>query len=145
MINAGIKVDGLAKFRRDLKSIDPELVKELRVELLTIAQGIVSEARQLVPLRSGTAAGSLRAGASGNNAYVAGGKASVPYYGWLDFGSRTPVQGNPRSKGPWAGSGAGPEGGRFIYPTIKRNERDIEKQAQKAFDKVADAALDKSY
>lgn len=145
MINAGVQVEGLARFRRDLKKIDPELTKQLRVDLLDIAREIVSETAQRVPKVSGRAAGSLRAGVSGNNAYIAGGKQSVPYYGWLDFGGRTPVKGNPRSVGPWAKSGPGPRGGRYLYPTIRRNEREITEKAQSAFDKAADAALQKTY
>ena len=146
MINAGINVEGLKEFRRDLKKIDPELVKELRTELLSIATEIALETRQRVPTGpTGRARASVRAGVSGNNAYVAGGKASVPYYGWLDFGGRTPVTGNPRSVGPWKGSGPGPRSGRYIYPTIVRNKRDIEQKAQQAFDKAADSALKKSY
>lgn len=145
MINAGIQIDGLAEFRRDLKKIDEELAKELRTDLLSIAREIAIETAIRVPRRSGAAAGSIRAGVSGNNAYVQGGKASVAYYGWLDFGGRTPVKGNPRSVGPWKDSGPGPQGGRYIYPTIRRNEREIEAKAQQAFDKAAEAALQKSY
>jgi hypothetical protein len=145
MMNAGIEIDGLKEFRRDLKRIDEELAKELRTDLLSIAREIALEAAARVPRKTGTAAGSIRAGVSGNNAYVAGGKKSVPYYGWLDFGGREPVKGNPRSVGPWAKSGAGPQGGRYIYPTIRRNRREIEVKAQQAFDKAAEAALEKSY
>lgn len=145
MITAGIKIEGLAAFRRDLKKIDAELTKELRSDLLDIAKEVANEAKTLVPRRSGVASDSIRAGVSGNNAYVAGGKKAVPYYGWLDFGSRTPKRGNPRSRGPWAKSGKGPKGGRFIYPTIERNRPEILRKAQKAFDKAADNALKRSY
>jgi hypothetical protein len=146
VLNAGIKVEGLAAFRRDLKNIDPELQKTLRVDLLVIGQEIASEAAGKVPRgKTGKAAGSVRAGVSGNNAYVAGGKASVPYYGWLDFGSRTPKRGQPRSTGPWAKSGAGPQKGRFIYPTIEQNKPKVEAGAAAAFDKAAEAALKANY
>ena len=146
MINAGINVEGFAAFRRDLKKIDAELAKELRSDLLVIAREIAKETAQRVPAGdTGQARGSVRAGVSGNNAYVAGGKASVPYYGWLDFGSRNAISGRPRSVGPWKGSGSGPQSGRFIYPTIVRNKREIEVKAQRAFDKAADAVIKKTY
>lgn len=145
MMNAGIQIEGLKEFRRDLKRIDEELAKELRADLLVIAREIAKETAARVPVKSGKAAGSVRAGVSGNNAYVQGGKANVPYYGWLDFGGRNAISGRPRSVGPWKGSGAGPQSGRFIYPTIVRNRREIEMQAQQAFDKAADKALEKSY
>lgn len=144
-LNAGIEANGLGAFRRDLKRIDPELDKTLRDDLLAIGQEIASQAAGRVPRRSGRAAGSIRAGVSGKKAYVAGGKKTVPYYGWLDFGSRTPKRGQPRSTGPWAKSGAGPKKGRFIYPTIEDNRPKIEKKAVEAFEKAVDEALKRSY
>ena len=145
-LNAGIQIEGLAAFRRDLKKIDENLTKELRADLLLIGKEIAREASALVPKgKTGAAAGSIKAGVSGNNAYVSGGKKSVPYYGWLDFGSREPRKGQPRRVGPWKKSGKGPSKGRFIYPTIERNKREIETKAAAAFDKAAEAALDKSY
>ncbi len=145
MMNAGISVDGLAAFRRDLKKIDPELTKELRRDLLVIGQKIAVQAALRVPRDSGAAAGSIRAGVSGNNAYVAGGKKNVPYYGWLDFGGRNAVSGRPRSVGPWKGSGGGPQRGRFLYPTIDNSRDEIQRGATAAFDKAAEAAIEKSY
>lgn len=152
MIQAGIQIEGLKEFRKDLKRIDEELTKELRSDLLVIAREIAREAAQRVPANhmgfsgnASIAAASIRGGVSGNNAYVAGGNAATPYYPWLDFGSREPISGRPRSVGPWKGSGGGPQGGRFIYPTIVRNHREIETKAHKAFDKAAEAALDKQY
>ena len=72
----------------------PQVKDGLRQDFLEVGQKIAKDAAGTVPKKSGRAAGSIRAGVSGNNAYVAGGKASVPYYGWLDFGSRTPKKGN---------------------------------------------------
>lgn len=147
-LNAGIEIEGLGAFRRDLKKIDDNLTKELRDDLLLLGKELAADARALVPTgpdKGGHAADSIRAGVSGNNAYVAGGKKAFAYYGWLDFGDRTPVKGRPRSVGPWKKSGAGPKQGRFIYPTIKRNQRKVEERAQAAFDKAAEKALDKSY
>lgn len=146
MTDIGIAFDGLNAFRRDLKKIDDTLAKELRVDLLVIAREIARETAQRVPIgATGRAAGSVRASVSGTNAAIRAGKADVPYYGWLDFGSRTPQQGNPRSVGPWKRSGPGPQGGRYIYPTIRRNQREIKEKAEEAFEKARDAALNKSY
>ena len=145
-LNAGIEIEGLAAFRRDLKKIDDNLTKELRDDLVLLSREIATEARALVPRgKTGAAAESIRGGVSGNNAYVAGGKKSVPYYGWLDFGTREPISGRPRSVGPWKKSGGGPKLGRFIYRAIQANTRKIEDRAQKAFDKAAEKALDKTY
>lgn len=139
---SGVDAVGLKEFRRGLNRIDPELTKQLRRELLEIGQDVANDARMTVPVgRTGRARGSVRAGVSGNNAYIAGGKATVPYFGWLDFGSRTPRSGRPRSVGPWKGTGPGPYKGRFIYPAIARNQSNIERRAVKAFEKARDEAL----
>ena len=120
-INAGIEVAGLREFQRGLKRLNPELDKQLKVELQAIAQTVADDAAVKVPTRSGQARRSIRAGADAKGPFVKGGKKKVPYYGWLDFGSRNPNIGAPRRFGPWTQSGAGPKRGRFIYPAIDRN------------------------
>jgi hypothetical protein len=136
-----VRIEGLADLRKGLRKIDPALAKEFRNEILPIAQQVASDARSRVPSRSGRAAASIRGGVSGNNAYVAGGKKSVPYFGWLDFGSRSPRTGNPRSVGPWKNSGTGPSKGRFIYPAINQNRGAIERRAAQAIDDIIERAL----
>lgn len=126
MPNIEIRVDGLAELRRALRQMENlEASNDLRDGLKRAADSVAQEAKSRVPVRSGAARDSVRATAGGNRAYVAGGKARVPYYGWLDFGSRRPILGNPRSRGPWAGSGTGPQNGRFIYPALDNREREV--------------------
>lgn len=137
---SGVKVDGLKELRRALNKLDPELTKTMRSELLDLGKEVAVDAQRRVPERSGRAKGSIRAGVSGNNAYVAGGRKSVPYYGWLDFGGRTPRSGRPRSVGPWKGSGSGPKGGRFIYKAIEENRPHIKRRALEALHKAERAA-----
>lgn len=134
-------VDGLAALRRDLKAAgDLEGLAEMRDGLKAAARVVADDAKGRVPRKSGRAADSIRAGASGARAYVAGGKASVPYYGWLDFGSRRPQHGQPRRVGPWAKSGTGPPGGRFIYAAVDARQRDvvdlIERAAGRALERL---------
>ena len=131
-----VRVSGMAETQRSLKKLDPELSKAFRKEFLTIGKKIALDAKTEVPRVSGKARGSIRAGMKGQTPYVAGGKASVPYYGWLDFGSRTPKSGQPRSVGPWKGSGSGPKRGRFIYKAIDKNRAVIKAGAKEAFDKA---------
>lgn len=107
-------------------------LKELRAGLKAAADVVAQDAKRRVPSRSGAARGSLRATAGGNRAFVVGGKARVPYYGWLDFGTRNPRSGQPRSVGPWAGSGTGPSKGRFIYAAIDARERDVARLVEEA-------------
>lgn len=130
---AGLQVSGIREVRSKLRALgDAEALGEVR-EALKDAAGIVAdEARKRVPVRSGRARDSIRPTVSGNRAFVAGGKATVPYYGWLDFGSRSPISGRPRSVGPWAHPApGGPELGRFIYPALEDTR-----------DKVAKTLLD---
>jgi HK97 gp10 family phage protein len=114
-----VHVVGLRELRRTLRQAgDVEDLTEVRNALRSGAKIVADDARRRVPVRTGRARDSIRPLVSGNRAFVAGGKAKVPYYGWLDFGSRRPISGRPRSVGPWAGSGPGPSKGRFIYLAI---------------------------
>jgi hypothetical protein len=136
-VNAGVEVIGLKEFRRDLKKIDPELQKSLRAEFVSLGREIADDARKDVPVRTGRARDSIKAGMSGNNAYIQGGKSTVPYYPWLDFGgvlrptgARTNTQTRDFRKD-----------GRYIYPAIDRARPKIETRAQQAFDTAARQAL----
>lgn len=137
-----VRIEGLTEVRRGLKTLgDAAGSKELRLGLKSAATLVATEARGRVPVRSGAAAGSIAAGTSGDKAFVAGGRKSVRYYGWLDFGSRTPKTGNPRSKGPWSGSGKGPARGRFIYAAIDAKRAEVEAQVRKAVEALKDRAF----
>lgn len=138
MPSDGVYVTGLADVRRDLRKLgDAEQLSEVRDALKQGADIVASDARRRIPRRSGRAAESVRATAGGNKAYVQGGKSSVPYYGWLDFGSRHAKHGEPRSVGPWAGTGAGPAKGRFIYPAIDSRIEEVARYVGQAIDRVA--------
>lgn len=120
-----VTVEGLTELRKKFKNLeDFEASKQLRKGLFEAAKIVSTDARTRVPVRSGRARASIMAGATANKAYVAGGRGTVKYYGWLDFGSRNPVSGRPRKVGPWKKSGRGPDNGRFIYAALddKRDE-----------------------
>lgn len=126
MVAPALKVEGLAELRRALKGAERmDDRKELAAGLKAAADVVAQDAKSRVPSVTGRARGAIRATSGGNRAFVVGGKASVPYYGWLDFGGRTPVTGNPRSRGPWAGSGTGPTKGRFIYPAFDARDNEV--------------------
>ena len=127
-----VRIEGLKEVNRALKDMGNGLDREFKVEAKGVAEIVAREARSNVPTVSGKAKGSIRAGAESKGAYVAGGKKSVPYYSWLDFGSRKPLSGRPRSVGPWKGSGKGPDKGRFIYPALTANRGEVEKRTKRA-------------
>lgn len=112
--------------------MDDGLAREMKSELTAIANIVAEDARARVPDGSGRARASIKAGSQVKGAYVQGGKQAVPYYGWLDFGTRNPQHGQPRTAGPWKRSGKGPAKGRFIYPALEGNERNIEKRTLRA-------------
>lgn len=131
----GVRVEGLAELRRDFRKVqDLESLAELRVGMKAAADIVAQEAKQRASAFSSRAAETIRATAGGNKAYVAGGKARLPWYGWADFGSRSPRSGNPRSVGPWTGSGKGPAKGRFIYPAFDAKETQVKAAVETAVD-----------
>ena len=140
MPSSGVEIEGVREFHRALAKFDPELNKALKAEMKTVADTVAESARAAMPSKSGRARGSVRSGADNKGPYVAGGKKSVPYVGWLDFGSRRPVTGQPRSYGPWFRSGAGPARGRFIYPAIDQQKDTIFDGAVTALNNARDAA-----
>lgn len=133
MTKPEIRVEGLAELRKALKKAERvDTSVELRRGLKEAAGIGADEAKRRARGFSSRAADTIRPLSGGNRAFIAGGKAALPWYGWGDFGSRTPVSGNPRSVGPWAGSGRGPTGGRWIYPAIEAKERQIVDRAAEA-------------
>lgn len=132
-----VRVEGLAELRRTLRRAQHlDALKELQQGLKGAADIVAQDAKRRASAFSRRAASTVRAGASGNKAYVAGGKSALPWYGWADFGSRTPVQGNPRSVGPWAHSGRGPVRGRFIYPAFDAKGPAVAEKVADAVDAV---------
>lgn len=83
-----IRVDGLAEFRRNLKKLDGDLPKALRIALNEAADIVVGDARPRVPTRTGRAAASIKARSTQTAVRVVGGSKRVPYYPWLDFGGK---------------------------------------------------------
>ena len=87
-----IKIDGLKQFNKNLKTLDSDLPKAVRLALNDAAQIVVDDARPRVPKGSGKRPGrarrSVKAQSTRTRARVSGGGGKVPYYPWLDFGGR---------------------------------------------------------
>lgn len=125
---AGVYVAGVRELRRDLRRVAPALLPELRQELKAAGEVVAKDAKRRVrrsirnPSRStGRAEGSLRVLAGGNKIYLAGGKASVPYFGWLDFGGELRPIGYRKN----TISRSAPKRGRYIYPAIGANIHEV--------------------
>ena len=118
MPGTAISISGLKELRAALKQLgDAENSNRMKGALMDGADLVAVRARAKVPGKSGKAAGSISARVTTRGAMVVGG-GDPPYYGWLEFGTRDPKTGQPRSSGPWKRSGIGPRNGRFIYPTM---------------------------
>lgn len=83
-----IKVDGLKQFSRDLKALDNDLPKALRIALNKSVDVVVTPAKARVPKRSGRAAGTIKAKSTRTSARISAGGRRAPYMPWLDFGGR---------------------------------------------------------
>lgn len=104
-----IRIDGLAQFSRNLRKLDSDLPKALRVALNEAADLVVVGAKAKVPKRSGKAAGSIKAASTRTAVRVKAGGTRVPYYQWLDWGGR--VGRKKATKRPFI------KEGRYLYPT----------------------------
>lgn len=83
-----IKIDGLAEFRRNVKKLDADLPKMIRVVFNQATTLVIDWAKPRIPHRSGRAAASLKARSGQTEARVSLGGRRAPYTPWLDFGGR---------------------------------------------------------
>jgi hypothetical protein len=142
----GVYIDGLKELRRALGQLDPEARTRLREELKAAGNIISRDVSRRVRAdvgrgsrgrSTGRAASSVRAVSKGNEVYIVGGKATVPYYGWLDFGGKLKATGRRTNeqKRPVV------KRGRYIYPAIDKNMPLVIAAAERAI-KRAEGALD---
>jgi hypothetical protein len=127
-----IKVTGLAEFNRNLKRLDAEVPKALRVALSGAAEIVLDYARPRVARRSGRAAGSLRAASTRNAVRVKAGGRRAPYYPWLDFGGRVGRRKSVKR--------AFLKEGRYIFPALDAKRGQFEAALAGALLGAADSA-----
>lgn len=83
-----VRIDGLDEFVRNLKRLDADLPKALRVALNAATNIVLDYARPQIPRRTGRAARALVARSTRTSARVVEGGRRAPYMPWLDFGGR---------------------------------------------------------
>lgn len=83
-----IKIDGLNQFVRNLKKIDADLPKTLRVGFNDAAMIIVDYVQPRIPHVTGKAAASVKVKSTRNSVRVSEGGNSAPWMPWLDFGGK---------------------------------------------------------
>jgi hypothetical protein len=124
-----IQVTGLREFSRNLKKLDSDLPKALRIALNQAADIVVSDARPKVPRKSGRAAASIKARSTRTASRVVGGSNRAPYYPWLDFGGRVGRNKSVRR--------AFLKEGRYIYKSYFDNSDEFAKVLEEALLDVA--------
>lgn len=135
-VGASVAVVGVGELVKAMDSLAPELADLFRADLAEMLdQLVVPDARTKIGSRR--AAATIHAVPTSTGAAIVAGSAAVPWYGWLDFGSRDPNTGQRRRVGPWTHTGVGPRGGRAIYPAIEQNEKAIVQAAEYLFDRAA--------
>lgn len=130
-----IKIDGLAEFTRNLKKLDKDLPKAVRLAANEAADLIVTQARPRVPSgpgRGGHAKSSVKAKSTRTAARVSGGGKKFPYYAWLDFGGR--VGRNRSVRRPFL------KEGRYIWKAFADNRGKVEETLAEALVEVARSA-----
>lgn len=131
-----IRVEGLAQLNRALRRVSADAPKGLRLVGNEAADLLVTKTRPEIPRLTGAAAASLRAQSTRTSARVAVGGRKAPYYPWLDFGGQGRIKGHPAHRDFR-------KGGRYLYPTLARQQQAIARILQEGIVAVArDAGLD---
>lgn len=132
MTTEPIKIEGLAEFSRNLRKLDNDLPKQLRVALNEATETVAGRARQQVPARTGRARRSVVARSTRTAARIQGGSQRVPYYPWLDFGGR--VGRNRSVNRPFLAKG------RYIYKAYDDHRAEFVAALERALLKAAASA-----
>lgn len=124
-----IKIQGLAEFSRNIRTMDAGLAKGIRVALNGAAGIVVGVAKPRVPKRSGRAASTLKARSTRDSVRVVEGGPRALYMPWLDFGGR--VGKNHSVKRAFL------KQGRYVFAAYADHKDDIRAEIEKALIDIA--------
>lgn len=133
--HGAVSVEGLTELRKALGVIGGKpLQKNFRLRIVRVGDSVLVPAiRAKMPSKTGRARSTVKAGASGNTAYVQEGNRATPYPGWLDWGGTLKPTGGrkntiTRQRVP---------GGRYVYPTVREKQGAIVAASVDAFNDTA--------
>ena len=129
MDDARISVTGIADLQKALRQVDKDLPKELAAGLAEASEIVLAEARPMVPVRSGKAAGSMKVRKQQRGASIAVGGSAAPYYPWLDFGGK--IGRHNATTRPFI------TGGRYIYPALRRKDDEVRAKVDQVLERLA--------
>lgn len=119
------RVEGLAEFQKALRSLGPDLPKELKALNRRVADIVVGAAEALGRAVGGPTAkavSSLRASGQQRYAIVRIGSARIPF-GWgAEFGAKRYTQFEPWRGNQWQDGGFGGGVGYAIHPAIRSEQ-----------------------
>jgi len=130
-----IRVEGLRQFSRNLRRMDKNLPKALRLAGNAAADIVVAEAKPRVPTGPGIgghAKSSIKAASTRTQARISAGGKKYPYYPWLDFGGA--VGRNRSVRRPFLKSG------RYIWKAYDDRQGDVARTLSNELDRVARSA-----
>lgn len=81
-----IRIEGLSKFSRDLRKLDSDLPKVLRIAFNEAADIVVQDARPRVPRKTGKARASIKTRSTRTSVRIVAGGPRAPWYPFIDFG-----------------------------------------------------------
>lgn len=120
-----IRIQGLSQFSKNLRKIDSELPKSLRVAMNEGAQIVVDEAVPRIPRVTGAAARSVKARSTRTATRIAAGSKRVGYFPWLDFGGEGRIKGRP-AKRPFI------KEGRYLWASYGDRRDDVAAALERA-------------
>jgi hypothetical protein len=112
-----IEIVGLRELRKALGDVGGKALKtELRSAHKAIADRVAGVAQSKAPVKTGALRASIKGLASQTDARIREGKATVPYYGFIDFGGSIRLKTRNRTiTRPFIREG------RIIYPAIRES------------------------
>jgi HK97 gp10 family phage protein len=120
-----VRVDGLAKLRRDLKAIDKDLGKSLTDHLREIAKEVRDDARSRAPVKTGALRGSIKHSVRARGASVYSNLDYAPVHEW---GGTIRPRGAPIEI----------RGRHFIAEAVDANSKRVEDELARSLDAIAD-------
>lgn len=129
-----VTVTGLRDLNKALGALNADAADAMKAAMKQIAADVVSEVQSRVPTLTGAAKASYKPRGGVKGAGIAFGSARAPYVAFLEFG-------NTVRKGGKVGLGdtvprAFEKGGRYLYPAIEANMRDVEEKVGNALDAI---------
>jgi HK97 gp10 family phage protein len=120
-----LKVEGLAKLRRDLRAIDKDLGKALTDHLRDLARDVRDDARSRAPVKTGALQRSIKHSVRARGASV---YSNSPYAGVQEWGGTIRPRGTPIEI----------RGRHFISSAVADNADHVVKEVERSLDAIAD-------